>query len=171
MIPWEVNCQRNAAVFLLSNSHPAPISVLYLRLHCFLMFLYCLELDVQSIGTTTCHSPLTHLLTSLHCASVLAILKLEVTLSSQIFLRIIITDNFVCFLILSSGPRIIFISSGIRYYIHLSSVFSLNTPNDFPRKAVDMQNFPWECDGMIQLFQWHSFKRLKEENILNPSKI
>lgn len=70
--------------------------------------------------------PLTYPFTSLHSASTLAVLKLEATLSSQIILRIIITENFVCLLILSSAPRIIFISSGIRYNVHLSCVFSLN---------------------------------------------
>lgn len=33
--------------------------------------------------------------------------------------------------------------------------------NDFSRKAVEMQNFPWEPDGIIQCFQRHSLKRLK----------
>lgn len=128
--------------FYLPTCPPSYLSCIYFSLHCFLMFLYCLDLNVQATGTTSCHLSLTCLFTSLYSASILAVRKVEVTLSSQFFLRIIVTQNFVWFLILSSGPRVIFISSGIRYYVHLSCVFSLNIPSDFARKAVEMQNFP-----------------------------
>lgn len=153
------NLLRNVALFLLSNSHS-------------LLSLSCMCLSTASwYSLTVCHLMFSQLVplpatcpSPTYLSAYFLLLNFRSLESGShiifwIFLRIIITENSICFLILSSGPRIIFISSGKRYYVHY--VFSLNIPNDFSRKAKEMQNFPWELDGIIQRSQWHSFKRLK----------